>query len=191
MLGRRSVLAVVALLAVACGSSRLLLGHPVTAPLSILVRVAPDVANNDDGGGIAAMADAMLEALRQRGIVATIYAAPDEHPPPPRIEVWVSGFDAGSSSARRGGQMGAATGAAAGVPAIGLAGAVVNLAGSGSLKVECLVYEEDNFDASYDHVYEYRILGDEDAATNAGESLGEQIINDVFRGEPVARRSSR
>lgn len=79
----------------ACGSSTKLLGHPVRRPIAIVVRISDEVAKNDDGGAVASLVDAMLDGLHERGLDGQVYAAPDEHPPAPRIEVRVESVDTG------------------------------------------------------------------------------------------------
>ena len=164
----------------ACGSSAKLLGHPVHHPIAIVVRVSDDVANNDDGGAVASMVDAMLDGLRKRGLDGQVYAAPDEHPPAPRIEVRVGTADPGNSARRRAGAVTAIGGALARAPVVGVAGAIVSLSGAGSVRIECWVYEEGKSEPSFHDSYSRVLLGDNEAAS-AGESLGNAIMNSVFR----------
>jgi hypothetical protein len=168
----------------ACGSSTKLLGHPVHHPIAIVVRVSDEVANSDDGGAIASMVDAMLEGLRERGLEGQVYAAPDEHPPPPRIDIRVQTADPGSAGRRKGGELTTVAGALGRAPIVGLAGVAISLSGAGSVKIDCWVYEEGKSRPSFHDSYSRVLLGDADAAASAGESLGNAIMSSVFRNSP-------
>jgi hypothetical protein len=165
----------------ACGSSTKLLGHPIHQPIAIVVRVSDEVANNDDGGAVAAMVDAMVDGLRQRGLDGQVYAAPDEHPPAPRIEVRVGTADPGSSERRGAGKLAAVGGALGRAPIVGFVGGVLWMSGAGSVQIDCWVYEEGRSRPSFHESYSRTLLGDSKSAASAGESLGRAIMESVFR----------
>ncbi|MEP7051222.1 MAG: hypothetical protein ABJB12_12760 [Pseudomonadota bacterium] len=82
---------VVLLMAVCTGCaatvSKSILGKPMRERMNILVRTSDEVNKTDNAGGVGQLVDTIFAGLREHGIDSQIYAAPDEHPHAPRIEL--------------------------------------------------------------------------------------------------------
>jgi hypothetical protein len=144
-----------------------LAGQPLKKPLSVLVRVSAEAARTDDFGGTAGIVEKVEQGLDERGIVHQLYAADDDHPPAPRIEIWVQKWDAGDRGTRTG----------AGI-AFGLIGQAI---AAGGYFVVLRVYREGDVAPALERQFSGPILGtDEDASTSKGESVGSYVLDAAF-----------
>jgi hypothetical protein len=115
----------------ACASGpRLLMGQPIKKEVAVLLRVSND-ASGDQFGGIAAIAETVTDGLSKRGITNQLYAANDDHPGTPRIEILVTKWSGGDASLRD-------TGRSVG----GLVGGAIAAAGQGKYEVTVNIYRD-------------------------------------------------
>jgi hypothetical protein len=146
----------------------------------VLVRVSDAAADSDDFGGTAAIVETITDGLVERGVANEIFAADDDNPPAPRIEVWVEHWDAGNRGKRAVTSLAADT---AGIHALGVAGGglVGALAMSGGYLVVSKIYPEGG-SQPYVCRYSGKIMSREaEASTDKGESVGTAILEDAFR----------
>jgi hypothetical protein len=144
----------------------MIMGQPVKKEVAVLLRVLKDT-DGDQFGGIAAIAETVTDGLTKRGIANQLYAANDDHPGTPRIEIWVSKWTAGDSDLQT-------TGRVVG----GIVGAAIGGAGAGEYKVSVKVYRQGDAEA----VCVRRDSGsvdasDADGAASLGESIGKWILS--------------
>ncbi len=178
-----------ALAAFACASRQApaLVGQPIKKPVAVLVRVSDEVAQTDDFGGTASLVETIERGLAERGVKTEIFAADDDNPPAPRIEIWVERWDDGSRGERATTALAAET---TGVAVAGIAGGGVigSLATAGGYAVLCRIYREGETQPAYVHRYSGRIVGTEaDVSADEGEDVGEAIVADALR-KPRAKR---
>jgi hypothetical protein len=80
--------------------------HRVPDDVVVYVAVSPLVADNDDGGNVAALVDGLERELRARGKRVTVVPARlDERPPLPRVELQFQVTDAGDPELLGAGQL--------------------------------------------------------------------------------------
>jgi len=166
-------LAPLAVVVAACASTPpLLLGRPVTKPVAVLLRVSDDAANTDELGGTLGITEAVTGGLTERGVANQLYAADDDHPLTPRIEIWVLRWDPGERGVR------------AGLGGISLLVTPVALGtplADGDYTVVCRVYREGEAQPALNRRYSGVIAGtDEDSSNSLGESVGRRILADAF-----------
>jgi hypothetical protein len=168
LMRRRCLAALVASAMLACASGPpRLAGQPIRKPLAVLVRVSADAAKTDELGGTAGIVDAVERGLAERGVRYQLFAADDDRPPAPRIEIWVQKWDAGDRGERLG---------------VGVAFGLVGLLAAGGYVVVLRVYRDGEAIPAVEETYRGSILGtDEDASISKGESVGEDILDDAFR----------
>lgn len=63
---------------------------PQRQQVAIVIDISDQVNKADDGGGVATLAEAMTNRLKDHGIDSQLYTSRYEHPKPPRIDVFVS-----------------------------------------------------------------------------------------------------
>jgi hypothetical protein len=162
-----AVLVAWAMVACASGPPKLA-GQPIRRPIAVLVRVSAEAARTDELGGTAGIVDAVERGLAERGVRYQLFTADDDHPPAPRIEIWVQRWDAGDRGERTG---------------VGIAfGVLGQLAAAGDYVVVLRVYRDGEARAAVQQTYQGSILGtDEDASLSKGESVGGVILDEVFR----------
>lgn len=167
----RIVQALMAILgATGCGaSSKLLLGEPVRKELAVLVRVSKAASLADNAGGTEAIVDRVTNGLSERGIQNQIYAADDDHPKAPRIEIWVRSWNINGGGAVEGATLG-----------LGVAG---QIATAGGYNVVARVYRDG---AAKPCEFEYSgtsFSNSDTASADKGDSVGGSILSDAF-GDP-------
>jgi hypothetical protein len=161
----------IALVGAACASSPpLLLGQPIKKEVAILVHVSKAVAHTDELGGTAAMVEALSEGLSERGVRNQVYAADDDHPGTPRIEIVVEKFDPGDAESRRVGA------------AFGVIGSAAAMAGDGSgYDVVVRFYRDGDAQPSCQRRFKGGIGGtDVSASSDAGDSVGSSILSQAL-----------
>jgi hypothetical protein len=174
-----------ALAATGCASQSAptLLGQPVEKEVAVLVRMSDAAAEIDVSGGTAGLVDGVTRGLDERGMQNQVFAANDEHPPAPRIELWVEQWNAGAGTEQVGATVGTevAGQAVAGVPGLGLVGAI---AAAGEYSVLCRVYAKDGDPPVRVHRYTGMVFDTtpEDSPTQ-GERLGRRIVAEAFDNE--------
>lgn len=156
------------LVATACGSiQNKLVGQPVKKPVALLVRVSPEAAESDDPGAVASLVETLASGLEERGMQVEVFAADDDSPPAPRIEVYVREVDTGSLAARSAGAM--------------LTSGLVWGLGTGDIVVDCKVFHPGKKKPALEERFKQRIGGvSQSAAGDAGASLGEDILDEVM-----------
>jgi hypothetical protein len=139
-----------------------LVGRPIRSEVAILVKVSDEAARSDDMGAIASMVETLSSQLTEAGIRNQVYAADDDHPPAPRIEILVEKWAAPSRDSRGVGYV------------FGLAG---QLATAGEYSVVCKIYTQDNDQRpALVRTYTGFVIGiDEGASASQGESVGNSI----------------
>jgi hypothetical protein len=155
--------------ALACASGPpLLLGQPITKEVSVFVHVSKEAAHTDELGGIAGLVEKVTDGLSQRGVKHQLFAADDEHPHAPMIEIWVLKWDQGDRESR------AEAGAAFGLIGQGLT--------AGGYEVVSRVYRDGDTKPSCEYRYKGSIFGNDEAASSSqGESVGSSILSDALR----------
>lgn len=137
------------------------------------VRVQKD-AGGDQFGGIATMVETVTEGLDERGIHNQVYAADDDHPGTPRIEILVTKWGEGDADLREGGR---AVG-----PFSGLVGAALQAAGEGDYEVLVSIYREGDTTPTCVHKHAGRVNPDDaDATARAGSTVGSSILREALR----------
>jgi hypothetical protein len=167
---------------VACGgANQRLLGQPVPAhqTVAVLVRTSPEVNEADTAGGVATLVETVTNGLHEHGIESQIYAANDDNPPPPRIELWVEFWHQRSQASRDTGASAAGVGAA--MPIAGGAVSVVSLAMSGPNKiiVNCRVFRGRETASAFEK--RFQSIGLADDPNGVAESVGNSILSAVLR----------
>lgn len=147
-----------------------ILGHPMRERMNILVRTSAEVNQADNAGGVGQLVDTIYAGLREHGIDSQIYAAPDEHPHAPRIELHVEYWSERTSASHQ------FQAAAMAVPAAGVG---MLFGGSNKIVVVCNVFLKDDEPVVFTHRYSSSSLGDE--PTGVAESVGDAILKDVAR----------
>jgi len=152
------------------------MGQPIKKEVAVLVRVSKDT-DGDRFGGIGAIAETVTDGLTERKIANQLYAADDDHPGTPRIEIWVTHWGAGNANLR-------ASGRVVGVGA-GVLGGVMQLAGRGDYEVIVKIFR----DGDSEPVCVRRHFGmvdpdDAGATVSAGERVGSAILSDALRDTP-------
>lgn len=177
----------IALLGAACASGPpLLLGQPIKKEVAILVHVSKAAAHTDELGGTAAMVEALSNGLSERGVRNQVYAADDDHPGTPRIEIMVETFDLGDVEGRRVGG------------AFGVIGTAVAMAeGGGGYEVVVKFYRDGDEQPACQRKFTGEISAtDMSAAADAGDSVGSSILSQALSAAcapdpaPVAIRRS-
>ena len=176
---------VVALVTSSCASQPALklLGQPVKKEVAVLVRPSDAAVESDVSGGMAGLVDGVTGELDERGMQSRVFAAKDEHPPAPRIELWIEQWDADDRTDQAVAPVAteAAGQAVAGVPGLGLAGA---LATAGEYSVVCRVYAKDGDPPVRAHRYTGMAFDTTpEDSPRQGERLGRRIVADAFDSE--------
>lgn len=70
-----------------CAAQQKLLGRPVPQKVAIVVRISDEVNAADKAGGVAELVQTISDGLKDDGIDSDIYTSPEDHPPPPRVEL--------------------------------------------------------------------------------------------------------
>ncbi|HEY6559089.1 MAG TPA: hypothetical protein VI072_17515 [Polyangiaceae bacterium] len=182
--------ALLALAAFSCASRQAptLVGQPIKKPVAVLVRVSDEVAQTDDFGGTASLVETIERGLAERGVESEIFAADDDNPPAPRIEIWVERWDAGDRGERAAMRLGTTTATAVASHIAG-GGIIATVSTAGAYIVHCRIYREGETQPAYVHRYSGRIVGTEaEASADEGEDVGESIVADAFR-KPRAKRT--
>jgi hypothetical protein len=111
----------------ACASEPpMLRGQPIRKPVAILVRISDEAARTDQLAGTATLVETVSTGLSNRGVQNQIFAADDDNPPPPRIELWIEKWDAGAPGERATASL--------------VAGLIGELATIGKYAVVCRIY---------------------------------------------------
>jgi hypothetical protein len=116
------------------------------------------------------MIETLVERLKKEGVESRVFAGPDDHPPPPRIDIQVEEWNVGQRDTRAGAGL--------------LLGPIGAAATSGKYSVVFMVYREGDQQPVHTQRYTGSIWSSsETASTGVGESLGGFIAN-VSLGEP-------
>ena len=157
-----------------------LVGQPIKKEVALLVRVSDAAAETDDLGGTAGLVDGVTESLGELRVENQVFAADDDHPPAPRIELWVERWDAGDRKERTGATLateGIGT-AGAVVPGLGVVGALFT---AGGYSVLCKVYTKDGARPARVHRYSGMLIdSDPEVSARLGERVGRAIVADAF-----------
>ena len=144
----------------------------------MLVRVSKEAVHADKFGGIATIVEVVTEGLTKRGIPNQLYAADDDHPGTPRIEILVTKWGEGDAGLREAGQI-----------VGGLVGAGLQGAGEGDYEVIAKIYREGDAEPVCVHEHSGRVDPDDAAATvGVGDRVGSSILNEVLRETADCRR---
>lgn len=161
--------------------SNLLLGQPVQKPVSVFLHVSKEAGETDELGGTAAVVEAVTKGLEERGIQSRLYTSDHDHPPTPRIEVWVEKWDPGNRGARSGAS-------AAGVLVSPIAGAILHAGLSGNFMVASRLFRDGDTEPSAVLGYAGSISSSSDTASiDKGTSVGSTIVDDAFARHPELR----
>ncbi len=145
------------------------MGQPIKKEVAVLLRVENDTG--DEFGGIAAIAETITGGLTNRGIPNQLYAANDDHPGTPRIEVWVSKWTAGDYSAETTGRVvGGVVGAAIEEAAAGEYQVVVKIFREGDAYPVCVRKDSGSVDSS-----------DAQGDVSLGETIGKWVLTVALR----------
>jgi hypothetical protein len=150
--------------------------HPMRQRISVVVRTSKEVNKTDEAGGVGTLVDTVLAGLREHGIENDIYAAPDEHPHAPRIELHVLYWSQRSSTSHD------FQAAGMGLAAVPVVGGIVSLGGLGSnnaIVVVCKVYLADDAPSAFAERFSASSMSDD--ATGVAETVGEEIVDEVLR----------
>ena len=161
-----------AALCVGCSAtvSKSILGQPMRERMNILVRTSDEVNKADNAGGVGQLVDTIYAGLRAHGIDSQIYAAPDEHPHAPRLELHVQYWSERSSTSH--------DLQAAGM-VVPIAGVGVLFGSSNQIVVVCKVFLKDGEHSVFTHRYSSSSLSDD--ATGVAETVADGILDDVVR----------
>lgn len=147
-----------------------LMGQRITRPVALVLHVSKEAGAQDDFGGTAAMIEALVQRLKENGVESRVFAGPDDHPPPPRIEIYVEQWSVGDRGERAGAGF--------------LLGPIGSVATSGTYSVVFSVYREGDQRPVHTQRYAGSIFSSaETASASLGESLGGFIAH-VSLGEP-------
>jgi hypothetical protein len=144
--------------------------------IHLVVRTSSEVNRTDEAGGVGTLVDTVLAGLREHGIESDIYAAPDEHPHAPRIELRVMYWS------QRGALSQDFRAAGMGLAPIPIVGGIVSLGALGSnnaIVVVCKVFLVDNAPSAFSERFSSTSFADD--ATGVAETVGEQIVDEVLR----------
>ena len=157
-----------ALVVVACGAgSTKLLGSPVQSPVGLVIKASPQVVAHSDLRGLRDMADDLIEGMKEKGVAG--YVVEEGRPmPPPRLELFVSRWDA-----LGGKRMSSSTATSA--FGLGLIGSAVQAVHAHDVRVECTVFRENEHTPADHHIFEA-----EDA-----NAVSSAIIHRVFTDQRV------
>ncbi|HWP05525.1 MAG TPA: hypothetical protein VNN72_07280 [Polyangiaceae bacterium] len=163
---RLRYIVVAGLLGAACASGPpLLLGQPIKKEVAILVHVSGAAAHGDQFGGIGALVDAVSDGLGERGVRSQIYAADDDHPGTPRIEITVQRWGIGDVTAR------AVTNGIVGVP----------IGSSGSYDVVVKYYRDGDTRPTCTRDFTGSVGGTNyEASADEGGSVGRHILSQAL-----------
>jgi hypothetical protein len=144
--------------------------------ISLVVRTSSEVNKTDDAGGVGTLVDTVLAGLREHGIDSDIYAAPDEHPHAPRIELHVRYWSQRCSTSQdfRAAGMGLAA-----VPVVGGMVSLGALGSNNSIVVVCKVFLADDAPSVFTERFSASSMADD--ATGVAETVGERIVDKVLR----------
>jgi hypothetical protein len=155
----------------ACASGpRLIMGQPIKKDVSVLVHVSKDT-HGDQFGGIESIVETVTDGLTKRGIPNQLYAADDDHPGTPRIEIWVTKWGEGDAALRD-------TGRVVG----GMVGAALSAGGAGQYEVVTKIYREGDVNPACEKTHSGSVDPDDaQAVVNTGELIGSSILQDALR----------
>jgi hypothetical protein len=149
------------------------MGQRITQPLALVLRVSKAAGDQNDLGGTAAMIETLVEQLKKQGVESRIFAGPDDHPPPPRIEIQVEEWSVGERGERAGAGF--------------LLGPIATAATAGKYSVLFMVYRQGDQQPVHTQRYAGSIWSSsETASTGVGESLGGFIANVSLGEQPKA-----
>jgi hypothetical protein len=172
-------------LATSCASQPAprLLGQPVKEEVAVLVRISDAAVETDVSGGTAGLVDGVTRSLDERGVQNRVFAAKDEHPPAPRIELWVEQWNAGDGTDQVVAPVAteASGQAVAGLGGLSLVGVIAT---AGEYSVVCRVYAKDGDPPA--RVRRYTGMAFDrtpEDSPEQGERLGRRIVADAFDSE--------
>lgn len=137
------------------------------------LRVEKDTGG-DQFGGIATMVETVTQGLDDRGIRNQVYAADDDHPGTPRIEILVTKWGEGNADLRESGRAVGALG--------GFVGAALQAAGEGDYEVLVSIYRDGDTTPTCVHKHAGRVNPDDaDATARTGSTVGSAILGEALR----------
>jgi hypothetical protein len=165
----------VAIFSGGCGAAhQKLVGQPVHQSVAILITTSDQVNAADDGGGVATLAEAVTDGLKENGIESQLYASKDDHPPAPRIELNVLYWHGTGAVSHK------LAGAGLVVPVAGVAA----LATAGNkMVVDCAVFLPGRAEPAFSQRFEKWGLGLGWTATDgnaAANKVGEAIVGRIL-----------
>ena len=146
------------------------LGQPMRERMNILVRTSDEVNKTDDAGGVGQLVDTIYAGLREHGIDSQIYAAPDEHPHAPRIELHVQYWSERTAASHK---------FQAASMAVPILGAGMLFGSNNQIVVLCKVFLKEGEQPAFTHRYSSASFGDQ--PTGVAETVGNSILDDVVR----------
>jgi len=156
----------------ACASAQpLLLGQPIKKEVAVVVHISAEASHGDQFGGIGSMVEVVTDGLTKRGIANQIFAADDDHPGTPRIEILVTHWSEASADLREAGRI-----------VGGVVGAGLQLSSAGTYEVIVKIYR-DGDDQPTCVARHFGSVSSDDPESNAstGEHIGNQILSDSLR----------
>ena len=178
-------------LCLGCGlAPQQLLGTPVHQRVSIMMTVSQEVADADQAGGVATLAETVSDRLKEQGIASQIYASKYDQADPkaPLIQLDVQFWSEPSSASKKF--------AAAGfvVPGLGL---VALATGGNHIIVDCSVFFPGTKQRAFFRRYRSSGLAsdltgtdDTSSAENAGNAIARDIFDVKQRGHLYALSSA-
>ncbi len=168
MARRRFCLSVVLVAsALGCSSGPMtLVGYkvPKRQQVSIVIDISDQVDKEDDGGGVATLADAVANRLKDHGIDSQLYTSKYDHPKPPRVDIFVSYYHGTP-------------------PAVRWAG-LLALTAINKIVLDCNVtlpgQDKPAFSRHFEHTSMPRALNENDNNA-AAESVGEEIVDAILK----------
>jgi hypothetical protein len=160
-----------AVLLVACGAgSAKLLGVPVHRPVGLIIRATPAVAAKADRRGMRDMADALVGAMKEKGISSYV-AEEGQVVPAPRIDLFITRWEAPGGK-----RMSSATASYF----LGVVGTAELIAHAHDVELECTVTREGEATPVGKHAF----------FAESGEAVASDIVSRVFTDQTTLETPS-
>jgi hypothetical protein len=152
----------------------LLLGQPIKKEVAVVVHVSAEAAHGDQFGGIGSIVETVTDGLTKRGVANQVYAADDDHPGTPRIEILVTHWSEANADLREAGR--------AVAPLTSIVGAGLQAASAGKYEVIVNIYREGDVQPTCVMRHSGSVSSDDpDSDASTGEHLGSLILLDSLR----------
>ena len=152
--------------ALGCSSGPMtLVGYkvPKRQQVAIVIDISSQADKQDDGGGVATLADAITDSLKEHGIDSQLYSSKYDHPKPPRVDIFVSYYHGTP-------------------PAVRWAG-LLALSAVNKIVLDCKVTLPGQDKATFSRHFERTSMPSsltENADNAAAESVGEEIVDAIL-----------